>query len=90
MAIATITEDAVKAKFPHQAFTPIHGEPDYPSLRKLRAKVYANAAAVTSSFGGGNHGNLGAVMPDPQYFQKTGHHFDPGLDPGEYDLTIFP
>ena len=29
-------------------------------------------------------------MPDPQYFQKTGHHFDSGLDPGEYDLTIPP
>ena len=42
----------------------IEGQPTYDDLRRLRDALYANAAAIPSTQGGGNHGHLGMIM-DP-------------------------
>lgn len=81
-------EDSILAKFPHKSLTAVTGEPEYKQLRTLRSQAYGNVSAVPSPYGGGAHGHLGAVMPDANYFQKTGHHFIIPADPGDYDLTI--
>lgn len=45
----------------------ITGEPTYEDLTALRDRVYANAASVPSTLGGGAHGHLGMVMPNDVY-----------------------
>ena len=50
--------------FPHPTLTRIQGEPDADSVEQLKSEVYANVQCVSSPFGGGNHGHLGAVTVD--------------------------
>ena len=47
-------------------------EPSAFTVRALRQQVNANASAVPTSLGGGNHGHLGAVMTAAQYTAATG------------------
>lgn len=86
--VQMVTAEAILSEFPRKTLTSITGEPDYTRLRTMRSEVYGNASAVPSSYGGGGHGHLGAIMPDATYFTKTGHHFVIPVDPGDYDLTI--
>src|SRR5210317_941171 len=53
--------------FPHPELTPIHGKPTGPTVSKLLTQVFANAIAVPSTNGGGNHGHLGAIVPAAEY-----------------------
>lgn len=53
--------------FKHKTLTRIHGEPDYPALKKLQDEVCANASKIQSDLGGGNHGHLGLTMRPPAY-----------------------
>ena len=47
--------------FQHPVLTKVHGEPTYDALQQIATQVKANAAAVPSQLGGGNHGHLGLV-----------------------------
>ena len=48
-------------------FNPIHGEPTFEMLHKLRNEIKANAKPVYSNTGGRHHGHLGLVITDAQY-----------------------
>jgi hypothetical protein len=56
-------------RFPHNPLTPLDSdlEPTPMAVRQLRRQVYDNATAIKSPLGGGQHGHLGMVMPDPEY-----------------------
>ena len=53
--------------FQYENLTPIHGEPDFVSIQKLKNEVKANAQSVPSTLGGGNHGFLGLVLHPVEY-----------------------
>ena len=53
--------------YPHPTLTPLRGKPTNTSLKLLRKEVYANARAIPSTRGGGNHGHLGHIMTVAQY-----------------------
>ena len=86
--VIMVTEDDILAKFAIKKLTAIIGEPNYTQLRQLRSEVYGNVTQVPTSYGGGAHGHLGAIMPDAAYVIKTGHLFVIPADPGDYDTTI--
>jgi hypothetical protein len=52
--------------FQHQP-TKIQGQPAYDDLRQLRDSLFANAAAIPSTRGGGAHGHLGMLMTPTVY-----------------------
>ena len=53
--------------FEHENITPVHGEPTFKTLHKLRNKINANAKSIYSNLGGGAHGYLGLVIRGAQY-----------------------
>ena len=55
--------------FPKPHLTPFPSElpPNAPIVQLLSKELYANAAAITSSQGGGAHGHLGLVMSAADY-----------------------
>ena len=53
--------------FPHPELTPILGKPTGLTVTKLLTEVYANAMAVPSTSGGGNHGHLGSIIAPAAY-----------------------
>ena len=55
--------------FPHPELTaiPNDAKPDYASLKIIHQQLNANAMAVPSDLGGGNHGHLALVIPAAQY-----------------------
>ena len=69
--------------FPHPTLTRIQGEPDADSVEQLKSEVYANVQCVSSPFGGGNHGHLGAVTDAITYEELTGQNvpYDALLQP---------
>lgn len=66
MATLTIKPTSANDFYENFTGTPDHiqGQPSYNDIRILRDAIYANAAAVPSTLGGGNHGHLGMVMED--------------------------
>ena len=81
------TESPTSFPFPHEKLTKIEGEPTAATVRVLKREVYANAMAIATNLGGGNHGYLGMVMPAVEYnamnntqpFVAPNH---PGAHPG--------
>jgi hypothetical protein len=55
--------------FPHPELTPIPADakPDYSSLKIIHHQLNANAMAVPSALGGGQHGHLPLVIPAAQF-----------------------
>ena len=53
--------------FEFETLTPIRGKPDFQSLTTLKNQIKANAQAVPSTLGGGNHGLLGLVLTNAEY-----------------------
>lgn len=53
--------------FQFPVLTKIHGEPSFESLRVLHDEIKANALAVTSTLGGGQHGHLGLALSNTDY-----------------------
>jgi hypothetical protein len=60
--------DDVEKDFPHPELTP-HAEvtPTHLTLKTLHCKLNANAAAIRSNHGGGQHGLLSLVVPPATY-----------------------
>ena len=71
-----------KLPFPHVPLTRISGKPTNASFRKLRKEVYANARAISSQRGGGQHGHLGIVMSNAAYMARVGAAWDLPPHPG--------
>ena len=76
------TPTAIETSLPYPSVTKILGKPDAATLRVLKQQIYANAAAVTSNAGGGNHGHLGMVMPVADYNLMTGTAWADPVHPG--------
>ena len=53
--------------FQHRTLTPIIGRPTYASLQTLLVQLKANAHAVPTTLGGGQHGHLGLILSDARY-----------------------
>lgn len=56
-----------KAYFEFPVCDRIHGKPTYSTLKTLKKQLKANATAVVSDLGGGQHGQLGLVLPAADY-----------------------
>jgi hypothetical protein len=73
--------------FVHKALSkpPPRMPPTREAIDQLRKEIYANAAAVPSSIGGGNHGHLYVVTTQDQYQAIAGEPYTspthPGLNP---------
>ena len=76
--------------FPHQHLTKLPGgeAPNYRSIRKLKTEVYANAASVQSTRGGGQAGCLGLILPTEEYEKISDIPFGVPVYPGEY--IVYP
>jgi hypothetical protein len=78
----TSTTTAAGFSYPHRVLTPIKDTPGYSSLQKLQKELYANAQAMHSNAGSGNHGHLALVMPDADYLALAGEAFIIPQHPG--------
>ena len=54
--------DDILAKFPTRTLIPIRGEPNYKSITAMKSDLFANAAVIPTTLGGGQHGHIGLVM----------------------------
>jgi hypothetical protein len=76
------TATATGFNYPHRVLTPIKETPGYSSLQKMQKELYANAQAMHSNAGDGNHGHLALVMPDADYLALAGETFIVPQHPG--------
>jgi hypothetical protein len=76
------TTAATGFNYPYRVLTPITDTPGYSSLQKLQKELYANAQAMHSNAGGGNHGHLALVMPDADFLALGGAAFIVPQHPG--------
>ena len=63
----TTKVDNPSAYFPYSTPTPVQGEPNYKTLKRLKYVLRANASSVNSDLGDGDHGYLGLVLSDQEY-----------------------
>ena len=89
MTLSSGPVDYAKTYFLHPTLTPIHGEPEYSSLKILKKELKANASRVTSDLGGGGHGHLGLVLTPQEYsmisavpYARPGHPGQLIIPPG--------
>ena len=61
------TLDYAASYFKYKIPTPIRGEPDHKSLKRLKKELRSNASSVETDLGGGNHGYLGLLKKDEDY-----------------------
>ena len=61
------TLDYAASYFKYKIPTPIRGEPDHKSLKRLKKELRSNASSVETDLGGGNHGYLGLLEKDEDY-----------------------
>ena len=57
-----LSSDQIVAKFPHKAFHAIKVEPDYQRIHDVWNLLYVNSPILTTTLGGGNHGNIMIIM----------------------------
>ena len=74
--------------FPHQQLTaiPQGDKPNYVNLKELKQQLNANAMAIPSTRGGGQHGMLALVIPPTTYdalanTQPWVNAVHPGIEP---------
>lgn len=60
----------------------IDNSPTYSDLATLQVKLNANAEIISSTSGGGQHGQLGLTLSAESYKEYTKHDFVPPLNPG--------
>ena len=77
-----LTVDKIVAKFPVKALPRISGEPNYESINDMVQSLYANAASLSTTLGGGNHGHIGLVMNDILYTTLSPTPYHHPVDPG--------
>jgi hypothetical protein len=69
--------------FPHPTLTPIQGKPTPHDIQRLRRELVANAMAIPSTRGGGEHGHLILILQDDEYYNITNHAFRQPEHPGQ-------
>eukprot|EP00957_Ditylum_brightwellii_P103527 7887794-Ditylum_brightwellii.AAC.1 len=58
----TLLTDNVLAKFVYNTLPIIDGQPTYADINKMSKMLYAKAAKVPTTLGGGNKGHIGLIM----------------------------
>ena len=80
--------DNIKGKFPYKHIPKIEGIPDYEALTSLKNMLYANAATLPTTLGGGKHGHMGLIMDPTVYATISSTPYvipqNPG-DPPKFD-----
>ena len=66
MAVQTQSVDNIVSKFPIKSLPRI-GEPTFESINKMIQILYANAATLPTTMGGGPHGHIGLIMKSALY-----------------------
>ena len=59
--------DDIEQRFKHPTLTTVENEPDYEQMCIVREKIFRNAIAIMSTFGGKKHGHLGSVQHPSVY-----------------------
>ena len=59
--------DYAAAYFKYKTPTPIRGQPNSKSLKRLQTELQANSSSVETDLGGGNHGYLGLLKSDGEH-----------------------
>jgi len=60
----------------------LDGESTYDSINSLMQMLYANAATLTSTMGGGKHGHIGLIMKPALYRTLSTTPYETPVDPG--------
>eukprot|EP00957_Ditylum_brightwellii_P068311 5186096-Ditylum_brightwellii.AAC.1 len=63
----TLLTDDMLARLVYKTLPIINGHPMYADINKMSKILYANAAKVTTTLGGGNKGHIGFVMKASLY-----------------------
>ena len=85
--MTTPSVEDIMAKFPTRHVNPIRGEPTYDAITTLKGELFANAAVIPTTLGGGQHGHIGLVMNDQLYTTLSTTAFVIPADPGP--LPVF-
>ena len=78
-----LVED-IKAKFPIKNILRIVGDPTYKTINELREAMYANAAAIPTTIGGGYNGHIGLPMDAEVYANVATTSYTKPAEPGPY------
>lgn len=74
--------ETIKESFPYPVIPKHVGLPTYDVIAAIHMKLKANAASISSTLGGGNHGLLGITVSRTTYLNITGHQFQAPTNPG--------
>ncbi len=86
--MSALTVDAIVAKFPNKTLPKIKEEPNYENINESVQLLYANAATLATTLGGGAHGHIGIIMQQPLYATLTA---TPYIEPAEPTvLPVYP
>lgn len=77
----TLTTDDVLAKFVYKTLPVIDGQPTYADINKMSKMLYANAAKVPTTLGGGKKGHIGLIMKASLYATISATAYDAPTEP---------
>ena len=83
MSVQTFSKDL----FQYERLTRILGKPDFLSLTTIEKQIKANAMAVCSNLGGGNHGHLGLVITPQKYALLSNTLFIRPVHSGDFAIA---
>ena len=82
MAVKALSVEDIVSKFPIKALPPINGEPTYSGINDMMQALYANAATMQTTLGGGRHGHIGMIMKPALYATLSQVAYEKPEDPG--------
>ncbi len=77
-----LSVDDIVAKFPTKSIPIINDEPDYATISNMIQLMYGNAASLSTSLGGGQHGHVGLIMTPILYATLSADPYTNPADPG--------
>ena len=77
-----LSVDDIVSKFPIKTLPIITSEPNYESINKMVQTLYGNAASLSTTLGGGQHGHIGLIMTPTLYATLTETPYNEPNDPG--------
>jgi hypothetical protein len=77
-----LSVDDIVAKFPTKTLPTTEGEPNYSSISTMVQTLYGNAASLSTTLGGGQHGHVGLVMTPILYATLSNTAYNNPIDPG--------
>jgi hypothetical protein len=77
-----LSVDDIVAKFPTKNIPIVTGEPDYATISNMVQLMYGNAASLSTTLGGGQHGHVGLIMTPVLYATLSVDPYTYPVDPG--------